>query len=135
MNTGNPNHDQPIDVGLLLERCMDDASLALMVLAKFEEQAASDLAGLVRSVATQENGGNGSTAEAARRAHALRGTAGAIGATELMNAASQLEEAAHTGTMSLAQELATTVVAEIRRCLGSVPTVRQELATRATPPA
>jgi HPt (histidine-containing phosphotransfer) domain-containing protein len=122
----NPiNSEKPIDVALLLDRCMDDAGLALKVLKVFEDQTGETLKGLQRCASLAANGAT--VEEAARRAHALRGSAGAIGATQLFNIASELEEAAHAGTVALAEQLAAAVAAELRRCVECMPSVKQQL--------
>ncbi|HVU64066.1 MAG TPA: Hpt domain-containing protein [Phycisphaerales bacterium] len=121
---------RPIDVGVLLERCMDDAGLALRVLMVFQDQTSETLKGLERCASLSTTGT--SVDEVARRAHALRGSAGAIGATGLFDVASKLEEAAHAGTISLTERLAGEVAAELKRCMDCVPSVKRELEPRAS---
>jgi HPt (histidine-containing phosphotransfer) domain-containing protein len=112
---------QAIDVPLLLDRCMDDAAVALLVLGSFQENAAESLAEMARFVQQQD-------AEAvARRAHAMKGTAGAIAATSLMEAASRLEQAACSAMSNEMTGLMQSLSAEMQRCLGSLPDVRKTL--------
>jgi HPt (histidine-containing phosphotransfer) domain-containing protein len=128
MDSDGSVNNRPIDVAVLLDRCMDDAGLALKVLRVFEEQTSETLKGLERCA--KLGAGGASVEEAARRAHALRGSAGAIGANILFEVATRLEEAAHAGTVEAAERLALEVVAELRRCVACMPSVKTELAPR-----
>ncbi len=115
----------PIDIPLLMDRCMDDASLALMVLSSFQSQAADDMAELTACVQRVDS------EAVSRRAHALKGTSGAVAATGLMDAACRLEEAACTGASAELPGMLRQVQAEMLRCLECLPGVSDELRAKA----
>lgn len=128
MDTGGNVNGRAIDVTLLLDRCMDDPGLALKVLMVFEDQTSETLKGMERCASLASSGI--SVDDVARRAHALRGSAGAVGATSLFEIATRLEEAAHAGTVSMTEKLAADVAAELRRCVECLPSVKRELEPR-----
>ncbi|HMN41745.1 MAG TPA: Hpt domain-containing protein [Phycisphaerales bacterium] len=117
-----PSQSVPaIDVPLLLDRCMDDAALAIMVLESFRNQAESDLAELDACV------GKNDSEAVSRRAHALKGTSGAVAASTLMDAACRLEEAACSQMVAEFGEHLRAVRAEMHRCLDALPAVTEQL--------
>ncbi len=124
MNIVDPQPTPPIDIPLLLDRCMDDAALAIMVLESFSQQAASDLAELSSSL--ERNDAEGLS----RRAHALKGSSGAIAAAALMNAACRLEEAACERRSEAFADMFGGISVEMNRCLESLPEVVRQLRPR-----
>ncbi len=118
-STNNPQ-PSPIDVPLLLDRCMDDAALAGRILDQFASDAPGALNDLQACTRRRD------IDALAARAHALKGTAGALAATELMNAAAALEHAARAATDDLDAHLAT-LERELATCLAAIPETHRVL--------
>jgi HPt (histidine-containing phosphotransfer) domain-containing protein len=130
-NSGNAASSSPepsnssIDVALFLDRCMDDAALALMVLGSFRDKALADLEEIAKCVSQAD-------ADAvSRRTHAMKGSAGAIAAGPLMEAAARLEEAAHSKAMGSFAGLMAELSSEMHRCMVAMPGVQQTLQAKA----
>jgi HPt (histidine-containing phosphotransfer) domain-containing protein len=118
----------PVDADGLLRRCMDDASLAAMILDRFERQLPKDLEELWRAV------GAGDARQVAQTAHALKGAAGAVSATDLAGCAAKLELMGRGGDLALAEQCLAALDGEIQRCMSFLPQIRGTIAGRSGPP-
>ena len=121
-NPGPATTGDPIDAGVLMEMCMDDAALAGTVLATFEEQALANVSAL------RDGSGRADAKEIARVAHAMRGTAGTIGAASMMNSAQRLEQAALEGNLAEVRRAVDLLAQDVQRCLASLPKARAAIA-------
>jgi len=108
----------PLDALALLERCMGNAALVAMLFDKFEKQAREDLVRIEQAIASHDAG------QASRVAHALKGAAGALSATEVQKTAAAIEHAARENRLDAAAECCTTLTRELDRCLAYLPSAR-----------
>lgn len=105
----------------LLVRCMGSASIAAIIVDKFEKQLRDDVIRLKDLTAAGDAG------QLAHTAHALKGAAGATGAAEVSALAGKLEHAAREDPLdSVAADL-TALCNEVDRCLGELPRIRERL--------
>jgi HPt (histidine-containing phosphotransfer) domain-containing protein len=82
------NADPPLVYEELLERCMHKPELAVRILAKFEKQAAADIAALAEGVA------KGDARAVGELAHRLKGASANVAAPRLRMLAERLEKMA-----------------------------------------
>lgn len=94
-----------------MERCLNDPALVGRVAEKFKLKIPQTMDSLVQSVRA------GNAAEAARLAHAIKGTAGNLSATALSDMARQIEELGHAGDLSMAEAVLSQMKTELNRCL------------------
>ncbi len=116
-------HAPPIDTASLLERCMNNAEIALLVLDKLEEQITRDLDAL--TVATAADDFDALT----RTAHALKGAASSAGASALSRAAGCVESLAkadHADHHVLDRELHT-LQRLANACANAIPGARHAI--------
>lgn len=105
----------------LLERCMGNASIASIIIDKFEKQLHADVNRL-KSLCAE-----GDVGQVAHTAHALKGAAGATGARAVYTLAGQVERAAREHRLdTVAADLAA-LCHEIDLCLRHLPLVRERL--------
>ena len=114
----------PFDAKSLLHRCMGDAGFCELMLQKFADRAANQLAALERAARAAN------CVELAREAHTLKGIALNLSADELRASATRLEQAARTGQCDCLGELISEVRVQVIRCLESMPWVLAEIAER-----
>ena len=112
---------EPISTVKLVERCMGNFEVALLVLEKFETQLRDDLEQLERDV------NECNAAAVTRVAHGLKGAAGIVGADELARLVSRIEShAKHDQFDALAIEIAA-LRDEVHRCAGGVLRARKDI--------
>lgn len=124
-----PGATPPLSLRELRERCMDDASVADMILDMFEKQARSDSAEIQRCLAA------GDAAQIARTAHALKGAAGAVAAADLVSLARDIEVHAKASRLESVAGTLAALCDEVARCLAYLPAARQGLRSSGGPPA
>lgn len=112
---------EPINVDELLERCMGNAQIALLLLDKFEAQLASDLSALTSQL------GAGDTQQLARTAHALKGAAAAIAAGAVRDAAAEIDRLARTGEPQAIEGELGGLRQAAQRCVEELPALRNRL--------
>jgi HPt (histidine-containing phosphotransfer) domain-containing protein len=110
-----PASDAPIDVQSLLGRCMNDIDFVQSVLGQFRDASTDQVERLAASVGAKD------ADEAARLAHALKGTAANLSATRVRSIAARLEELGKAGELSDAGQLVNDLRTEVRRCLAYIP--------------
>jgi HPt (histidine-containing phosphotransfer) domain-containing protein len=113
---GNPN-ECPFDLESLLHRCLGDRTFCALMLKKFSDRAAHQLAALDRAANARN------TVELTREAHTLKGVAANISAEALRTCAARLEQAARAGQLDKAGVLVQQVHAQVDRCLQAMPLV------------
>jgi HPt (histidine-containing phosphotransfer) domain-containing protein len=109
---------------MLLKQWGNDKDLILKLIPKFLSQTTREMEQLERCLA------NGQMNEVARLAHAIKGSAGYVGARSIRSLAARLETEAPRGNVELCGEL----IAEFRTELGRCITAQADLpgATRTT---
>lgn len=130
MNSNSPTDKRvsndpksPFAVSELLDRCMGSATVAAMVLDKFENQLENDIAQM------QKQHSEGDPAQLARTAHALKGAAGAVAASALHDLAAQLESMARENRIDTISKGIASIRDEVDRCLEHLPAARRALAS------
>jgi HPt (histidine-containing phosphotransfer) domain-containing protein len=109
--------DAAFDVVGLLDRCRGDANFCTMILQKFADRGADQLAALDRAAASRN------ARELARQAHTLTEIAANLSADRLAVCAVRLERHAAAGTLDRVAVLLESVHAEMTRCLQAMPYV------------
>jgi HPt (histidine-containing phosphotransfer) domain-containing protein len=104
-----------LDLSCFQEQCFDDLSLANKLLNDFAETAYARVAQLESGLSRCD------LQELARRAHALQGVAGLLGAVPLWNITTQLEVAAMAENLTLIRLRVRQVRQQIRRPLEVIP--------------
>lgn len=112
-----------IHLEILLDRCMDDASFALALLAELETAAPA----LVDQLAEEIS--RGELNAVAESMHTLKGATGIVAAERLSELARQGEAAGREGDLDQVQALMSTIHSELAFCLESLPGLRQRLLT------
>lgn len=112
----------PFAMPELLDRCMGNAAIAVLILDKFEKQLHSDIVQIQQQVSA------GDSAELARTAHALKGAAGAVAAAALHDLAAELETSARQNRLDAIAPGLAFLRAEVDRCLSHIPIAREALA-------
>jgi CheY-like chemotaxis protein len=115
------NAPAPFDLQTVLQRCSNKPALATMILDKFQSQATEALARIKTHLA--EN----NALELARASHAVKGTAGLLGAAPLQSAAARLEEIGRHQSLGDAQTALTAMQAEMAKCIEHIRTVKAHL--------
>jgi HPt (histidine-containing phosphotransfer) domain-containing protein len=111
----------PLATAELLERCMGNPGVALLVLEKFEKQLHNDLPEIERLTAA------GDAAQVARTCHSLKGAAGAVASDSIQRIAAELETLAKQSRLdSIAQQVAS-LRTEVERVLAYLPAARGTL--------
>jgi two-component system sensor histidine kinase/response regulator len=123
-DTIKPAEQPPIAVEALLDQCMHNVEVAARLLSSFEGQARRDLETLTASVQS------GDSATTVRTAHSLRGAAGAMFATAVLNAAGRLEEQTRTGDTNAVSSSLADLIKEVRRCLEFLPVARRSMSSQ-----
>jgi CheY-like chemotaxis protein/HPt (histidine-containing phosphotransfer) domain-containing protein len=119
----------PFELQTVLNRCSGKAALAALVLDKFESQAIDAL------VKIQSHAAAGDADELARASHAIKGTAGTLGANSLQSIAGRLEEMGRARDIALAKDAIEHLRVEVQRCVTHIQAVRTTLtASQATTP-
>ncbi len=108
----------PLDTSALLQQCMGNAELVVMLVDKFEKQACEDIARIEQAIATRDVG------QTTRVSHALKGAAGALSAIDVQRTAADIELSARENRLESAAECFNELKAEVDRCLAYLPTVR-----------
>ncbi len=108
----------PIDSKGLMSRCLGKISFALMLLEEFESSGKRNVGKIVQHVERNE------PLAAAEAAHALKGTAGIIGAEVLQKLAAEIEDAGRGGQATIQLALVHELQAEMGRCLVFIPAFR-----------
>jgi HPt (histidine-containing phosphotransfer) domain-containing protein len=104
-----------IDVANLLDECRGDRACATIILQKFTNRAADQLAALDRAVNSRN------AAELTRQAHTLGGIAENLSAGALVACAARLQWQAKIGAWDRVECELESVHAEVARCLEAVP--------------
>ncbi|MEJ7592166.1 MAG: Hpt domain-containing protein [Planctomycetaceae bacterium] len=113
----------PIDSEGLMSRCLGKISFALMLLEEFESSGKRNVEKIVEHVERNE------LLAAAEAAHALKGTAGIIGAEVLQRLAAEIEDAGRGGQSTIQLALVHGLRAEMGRCLDFIPAFRSTAKT------
>ena len=108
----------PIDSEGLMSRCLGKISFALMLLDEFESSGKRNVERIVQHVIKNE------ALAAAEAAHALKGTAGIIGAQVLQQLAAEIEDAGRDGQSTIQLALIHELQSEMGRCLAFIPAFR-----------
>jgi HPt (histidine-containing phosphotransfer) domain-containing protein len=116
-----PDSSLPIDYRALLNRCMGQLDFAQSLLSTFE----SDLPQRVEQLAQHIR--RGDARAAADSAHTLKGAAGMITAESVRALAAKIEAAGRAGDLAEVASLAERLRDEARRCLRSIPEVREQI--------
>ncbi len=111
----------PIDRAVLLEQCMGEARLAAMVLERFESQLRSDFSQITEAIKARD------LACLPRVLHALKGTAGAVGARRLYQLAAAMEAHARAGELEPVLGEGPEVCREVQSCLTCAVNLRAGL--------
>ncbi len=111
-----------IDLLDLLQRCLDDATFCGMILHKFVNRSADQLAAMERALEA------GNMQELAREAHTLQGVAANLSAACLRSRAEALENAVRQNDLSGARQALDETRSEIVRCTTIVPELMDRLA-------
>ncbi|MGH7245293.1 MAG: Hpt domain-containing protein [Phycisphaerales bacterium] len=114
----DPASATPIDATELLSRCMNNPAIVAAILGSLEKQLPANLEALSGSL----RGGDLTTTAAV--AHALKGAAGAVGASALRLVAEGIEQSAKAKALGNAEETIADLANEVRRCLDYVPIAR-----------
>ncbi len=108
----------PFDTKGLMSRCLGKISFALMLLEEFESSGKRNAEKIVEHAERHES------LAAAEAAHALKGTAGIIGAQCLEQLAAEIETAGRQGQTAIATDVIDKLKAEMARCLVFIPQFR-----------
>jgi signal transduction histidine kinase/DNA-binding response OmpR family regulator/HPt (histidine-containing phosphotransfer) domain-containing protein len=108
----------PMDLNVLLSRCMNSEATVTAVLAKFEKQLAHDLPELTRSLAAAD------VDSAARTAHSLKGAASMVTASDVADIAGSLERLARDRQLGQTEEHLARLREEIQRCTDYLKSAR-----------
>lgn len=113
--------DSSIDLNALVARFLGNFDFALLMLDELESSSDQSLAA-IRQAANQQD--SRATAEAA---HSLKGAASILSATAVQQAAAQIEATARAGDLTEISSLVDNLDRELRQCLESLPTLRQQI--------
>jgi len=114
----------PIDVNMLLARCMGNAAFADSLLDELEASGP----GLVDNISRHASAGE--VEAAADTAHALKGAAAIMAAEPVRSIAEGIETAGFAGDIENVASLIEGLQAEMQSCLNAIPGVRAELAAK-----
>ncbi|MBX3374698.1 MAG: Hpt domain-containing protein [Phycisphaeraceae bacterium] len=119
----------PLKVEELRERCMGNASVALLLLEKFESQLRRDSEVIATCLSSNDG------AELARIAHSIAGAAGTMAAGALYGRAAEVDRLAREASLDAIAADVAALRSEVERCLGFLPAVRRDLSAEARPEA
>lgn len=105
----------PINLDLLLKRCLGDLEFMDTLLCELESTGESRVAEIAKHV---EETDCHQTAEAA---HALKGTAAVLGAESVHRLAANIEDLCRTGKLEGVSEMLVSLQDEMVRCLRFIP--------------
>lgn len=111
----------PINQKDLLTRCLGNYEFALALLDELESSSSKRLEAIHLAAQQQE------TQATAEEAHSLKGVAGILCANSVQHAAAQVEAAARAGNLAEIRLQVDNLTRELRHCLESLPTLRQEI--------
>lgn len=111
----------PINRAVLLEQCMGEPRLAAMVLERFESQLRSDYSQITEAIRARD------MTRLPQVLHALKGTAGAVGAQRLYQLAAEMEAHARAGQMEPVLGEGPEVCREVQSCLTCAESLRAGL--------
>jgi PAS domain S-box-containing protein len=117
----------PIDARVLLAQCLGDLAVVEKVLQTSQTQARALTERLAQHLA------DGAARPTAEAAHALKGTAGVLGAHVLRTLAAEIEALGRAGDLDSARRRIELLRQEVDRCLAYIPQLPARLA--AAPPA
>ncbi len=109
----------PLDTPALLQHCMGNAALVVMLFDKFEKQAREDIMRIEQALAAHDAG------QTTLISHALKGAAGALSAIEVQRTAADIELSARENRLEAAAACFNELKAEVDRCLAYLPTARE----------
>lgn len=112
------NNGTPIDVEVLMQRCMNDATFALSILDQFESSASQYMDQIMHSTASDD------AQQVSMEAHALKGAAGMLAAEALRQVAFEIEQSGKAGEIGQIRQMIDDLEKELRRCLDYIPTAR-----------
>lgn len=115
------HHPDPVSIPELVERCMGSTALATTLLEKFETQLRADIVEIEKRLAEDD------AAQLARIAHALKGAAGAVGASGLHETAADAELCARENRVGELAGAVHELRREADRCLARLPGARRDL--------
>jgi HPt (histidine-containing phosphotransfer) domain-containing protein len=115
------NANKPIDAATLLDRCMGDAVFLQRVLEKFS--ASSDA--MLKTIAEAVDAGD--KEKMGRGAHSLKGAAANLSAEPVRSIAGRLQDLAHGGELSQAEQALAELKEELARCIAYIPTVVEQV--------
>ena len=104
------------DIRELMDRCLDDADFAVEMLEIFARQMPEQMLKLNSAMEA------GLTLDAAKAAHAMKGTSGNLAARRLHVAMSEIEKTLRLEDLSKAQQMLAVVQREVNNALADVPT-------------
>jgi CheY-like chemotaxis protein len=107
--------EEPLNLDLLLKRCVGDGDFAIETLERFARRAAEDTVLLCQAVASQD------AVETARLAHNLKSVASHVEAVDLRKIAFEIEQAGIRGDLPLAERQLGILLEQARRCAEFVP--------------
>lgn len=110
----------PIDSSLFHAQCLGDLDFAATLLEMFETTSSSRLKDFEAALA------EGNYDAIAENAHALRGVAGILGATTLIDVCSNLGSNSSRGDRGQTHDLIQTLLHEIQRVIDFIPNMRQK---------
>ncbi len=114
----------PIDGDALVARCLGNLELAADLLSEF----ARDLPQRVEKIARHAR--QGDARAATESAHALKGSAGMMGAEAVQTLAARIEATGREGDLAQAASLADELRGEVQRCLRYLPELREKISDR-----
>jgi CheY-like chemotaxis protein len=119
-----PTGSSAFHLDSLLHRCLGDAAFCSVILQKFADRSADQLAAISRAIESNN------TTELALHAHTLKGVAANLSVDEVRSCAAELERIGRTGELALAPQIFEQLKAEIHRCLRELPQIMAQLAER-----
>jgi len=102
--------DDPIDLAMVMERCLNDRGFVRELLEIFQKQAEVELPRL------RDAGESGDMSQLCGLAHKLKGSAANVSAFSLNRLFTELEKVAREGPANRVAGLISEVESEIRRC-------------------
>jgi CheY-like chemotaxis protein/HPt (histidine-containing phosphotransfer) domain-containing protein len=114
----------PLDLDVLLERCMGSVDTVRLILDEFKKQAVGDLDRIEQSL------GGGDRERLRGAAHSLKGAAGMMSAQAVCAAAARIEDAARAGALDNGGAMLERLQADVHRCLAYLPVIERGLAQR-----
>jgi signal transduction histidine kinase/DNA-binding response OmpR family regulator len=105
----------PMDIRELHARCLSNAAFATRLLTRFQQRVATDLEQLSQTVREHK------LEDAARLAHAMKGSAGNLSANTLRDVAIEIEQFSRAGDATLADDALKRLHHEVARCVAFIP--------------